>query len=309
EQRRAPARLEADQLGQGGIAAEEIAAPAAPTALQRVAQPGVEGGKLLLLAETYPIGRIRHHHPFGRWRLALEQVGALERHAARQARRFEVEARAPKPLADDVRAVDRQRARRLPAPLGGALDRRPACVLEVAEALEAEPAAEPGRDVERDLRRLDEEGAAAAHRVDQGLAGLPAGEAEDAGGEVLLQRRLHRLRFEAALVERLARGVEIEGDGVGGQEGVDADRRIGGIHARAPPGDGAEVVAYRVLDAQGDELQALQRRPARGDVDADRVLGGEPLRPRRRIGDAVDVLLAAVAAAGDAPHHAGGDAA
>jgi hypothetical protein len=45
------------------------------------------------------------------------------------------------------------------------------------------------RHAQRHLGRLDQEGATAAHRIEQRHAGLPATQAQYPGGQIFLQRR------------------------------------------------------------------------------------------------------------------------
>ena len=50
--------------------------------------------------------------------------------------------------------------------------------------------ARAGRNAGQHLRCFDQDGAGAAHRVEQHHARLPAGYAQQAGGEVFAQRRV-----------------------------------------------------------------------------------------------------------------------
>src|SRR6185503_4926994 len=160
-----------------------------------------------------------------------------------------------------------------------ALDAFPERGVERAQLLEAEAALRARRAPARHRRRLDENRAAAAHRVEQRLAGLPAAQHHDAGGEVLAQRRLALTGAPAALEERLTRGVEIERGLVFFEEGVDAHFGRGALDARALAERIAEAVAHRVLDAQRGELEALERALLRRDVHAQCALHGEEPRP------------------------------
>ena len=64
--------------------------------------------------------------------------------------------------------------------------------------------AQARRIVETHLRRFEQEGAGTAHRVEQWHARLPAGQAQDAGSEVFLERRADLGDLVAALPERFA---------------------------------------------------------------------------------------------------------
>jgi hypothetical protein len=173
--------------------------------------------------------------------------------------------------------------------------------IESREALEAEAARVSCRDRERDHRRLDHDRAAAAHRVEERLAGLPARERHDPGGEVFLQWRLARVSAIAAAVERLAGGVEVEDDGFLVEESVNAHPGGARVHVRPLPAVGAKSVAHGVLDRQSREFEALQGRADRLHVDPDAELFAEPLGPPHRERGLVHVALAVVGRAGK-PH-------
>ena len=85
--------------------------------------------------------------------------------------------------------------------------------------------------------------------------------------------------------------------------------RIYRIYARPTAADGAEMITHRILDAQGDKLQAAQRRTARGDIHAQGLIRRCPFRPRLRIGQAIHIVLAAIAPLRHLPQHPRGDAA
>jgi hypothetical protein len=120
------------------------------------------------------------------------------------------------------------------------------------------------------LHRLDQESAAAAHRVEQWRARLPTGQSQDSRGKVFAQRRDIGMLAQAALEQRIAGSVQIQRHAAVFEKGVDADIRIVGVHAGAFAAEGAELVAYRILDFQCGEIQAFQRAFDRRHVDADR---------------------------------------
>ena len=124
------------------------------------------------------------------------------------------------------------------------------------QLFEAETALDARRDVQRDLRRFGEERAAAAHRIVKRRAGRPAGQAQDACGEVFAQRRRALVEAPAALEERVAGGVEIERAIVQREEREDADVGLRGVDVRTCAGQFAQAVADRVLHAQGREFEA-----------------------------------------------------
>ncbi len=309
EQRRALRGLQADQLRHLRIRGEEIAAPAGEALLERIAQLRIEGRQPFRLLQPHAIGRVGDEHAFRRRRRALQHVDALQPHAFEQACRGEILPRPRDLVQADVAAEDRLRHDRLPASFRIRQEFLPERRIEIVQAEKAELALQSRRDAVGHQGRLEQEGARAAHRVEQRRAGLPARQLQNAGGQVFLQRRLDRGELVAALVERLARGVEIQRRLAVGEEGVDAHVRLGGIHAGALAGFGAEAVAYRILDAQCGEIQALQRTADRRHVDTQRAAHGEELVPGDAACQSVDVLFAPVGAAGDAPEDAGGQAA
>ena len=208
----------------------------------------------------------------------------------------------------DVRAEDRQRARRLLCGERRFAHSVPELRVVREQPLEAESPAGAGGDAQGHHRRLDDEGAAAAHRVEQRLLAVPAGERQDPRREVLLERRLAALGAVAALVQRLPGGIQIERDLLRVEERRDAHVRSAGVDVRAPAALGAEPIAHRILDAQRDEFQAPERRADRGDVDAYPAPDREPALPGDAVGGVVDVLLVPVGRARKLHQHARGEA-
>ena len=156
-----------------------------------------------------------------------------------------------------LREQHRRRRRRQHAVAGALADPLPRRPVVPGELLEPERTAEAGSAVRRPQRGLDDDRAAAAHRIEQRRARLPAGQCQQAGGEVLAQRRRVGVAPVAALEQRLARGVEVERGLAVGEVGVDAD--VGALLVdRRPRAAGvAEAVADGVLDLQRRELEAL----------------------------------------------------
>ena len=103
--------------------------------------------------------------------------------------------------------------------------------------------------VEAYLRRFQQKSAAAAHRIQQWRARLPAGKTQNAGGEVFLERRPDLGQLVTAHVERLAGGVEIQRGLLVGDEEMNANLGASGIDAGASPGLGPEAVTDGILDA------------------------------------------------------------
>ena len=75
------------------------------------------------------------------------------------------------------------------------------------------------------------------------------------------------------------------------------------VDTRTPAGETAHLVAHRVLDFQGGEIEARERAFGRRDIDADRARRFEEIGPARRLGDAVNIGLARIAAARHLPKH------
>jgi uncharacterized protein YndB with AHSA1/START domain len=104
--------------------------------------------------------------------------------------------------------------------------------------------------------------------------------------------------------------------------GVEPERRLSLQFGMKAPGSGVlefelspradggtEPVAHGVLDPQGREFQAAQRRADRVHVHADRAVHAETRRPVLGVGRLVHVLLAAVGRLRDAPQDPRPDAA
>ncbi len=200
----------------------------------------------------------------------------------------------------------RQRAHRLPGLLA---HRVPGVHVEALQRLEAEAAIEPRRAVGRHLRGLDDQRARAAQRVEQHVARRPARELEQAGGQVLFQRRRAVLAAPAALEQRLAAGVEVE-QGVGlAQMQVDAHIRVRGVHVRALARQRAKSVADAVFHPQRGELDARKRAALGGHVHAQRLGHVEPFFPSQIAGQVIDVFGVGIAATAAQQQHPAGQAA
>ena len=89
---------------------------------------------------------------------------------------------------------------------------------------------------------------------------------------------------------------------------MDANIRLAGVDARPAIAFLTETIADRILDTQGDEVEALQRAFDRGDINAQRLRRQEPARPVDAQCQLVDVVFLAVATCGDAAEDARGDA-
>ena len=180
--------------------------------------------------------------------------------------------------------------------------------------LEGETAQCARRNVAGDLRGFDGNRATAAAGVVERqqivVALRPAAGGQHGSGQRFLQWCLAHVLAPAALEQRLARGVDVERAGVGGEVGVNT--RIGplgvdvGAHA---VGLGPEAVTHRVLDLEGGEVQAGQRTVLRGHFDLDGFTRGEPDFPGHLAGSAVQVFLTAVLGVRQLHQHTLGQAA
>src|SRR5690606_19741995 len=89
-ERRAPRRLQADELRHAEVRREEKAAPAREALLPGVAEPGIEARELIGASHALAVRRIGDEHAGRRGRLALEHVALLEPDPALHARRGEI---------------------------------------------------------------------------------------------------------------------------------------------------------------------------------------------------------------------------
>src|SRR5262249_28143194 len=142
--------------------------------------------------------------------------------------------------------------------------------LEVIQVLESEASARAGGAAARHRGGFDQESRAAAHRIEQRFAVLPAGQHDDARGEVLPQRRTAGAAPQATVEKRFSGRVQVADRARFSEEGVYAHVGTRAVAVGPAAEPLAKAVADRVLDAQGGELEALQRALLRGDVDTQR---------------------------------------
>ncbi|MDT4835952.1 hypothetical protein FQZ97_696320 [compost metagenome] len=295
----------------GGELRKEVAAIAAlsnPRGLGGLA--GAEARHAADL-DALAVRRVEHDHAALGRRHALQGVAAAELDGAGHARAFGVALGEVDHAVRHVGAEDGDGARMLR--VGGfILDGGPDVRLERQQLLEAEAPQRARRDAAGDLRGLDGDGAAAAAGVVQrglgdfaGLGVPPAAGGQHGGGQGFLQRGVALVLAPAALEQRLARGVDVQRAAVGGQVRKDAAVGPLGLDAGAHAiGLGAEAVGHGVLDAQGGEVQALQRAVLGRGLDLEGLLGREPDLPGHAVGDGVQVVLVAVGPVGQFDQHA-----
>jgi hypothetical protein len=132
----------------------------------------------------------------------------------------------------------------------------PFCASKLASSSKAKSAIQPGRAVERHLHGFEQEGAAAAHRVDQRHARLPAGHLEDAGRQIFLERRidagLAKPRCHSGWPEVSRYSVH----SFSVRKDMNADIRVARLDIRPLAEVFAEAVADGILDAQRHESPA-----------------------------------------------------
>ena len=136
------------------------------------------------------------------------------------------------------------------------------------ELLETEGPRESRRAMGRDQRRFGDDGAAAAHRIEQRVPGRPPGQRQQAGREIFPQRRLVGVATVAALEQRLSRRVEVDRRLAIGQVHVDAHIGRALVDRRTNAVIRTHAVADGVLRAERRKFEAGERRADRCDVDA-----------------------------------------
>ncbi len=239
----------------------------------------------------------------------FQHIGLFEFHAFRQSRLSQVARRRLQRVTVQIAAIKFQRPGRQLCGNRLFAHRIPCCRLEILEYFKCKMARDAGLDIERHLCRLDQERAAAAHRVEQRYAGLPVHQAQNARREIFADRGNVGVRTHAALEQRVARSVQIQHQLVVLDEHMDAHVRFHGVHAGPFAAVRAEAVAHGILDQQRDELQAFQRAADRGGIHAYGMGHIEPALPLQLECCLVDILLGAVLRFLDAPQDAAGDAA
>ena len=155
--------------------------------------------------------------------------------------------------------------------------------------------------------------ARAAEGVEQGTAfrsnGRPAGTHQQGGGEVLLQRGLHRGVAVAAPVQGIAGEIERERGALIAQVQMHADVGVDGIHIRPLAAHGTEAVGNRILHLQRGVVGVGDGLGAAGHFDGEGVAHVKHIRPVVRMGGGIEgVVAAADVEGGDGQQHARGHA-
>ena len=179
---------------------------------------------------------------------------------------------------------------------------------ERGPALDAERPVNVGRAADGEEARLDEEGARAAHRVDEGLVAGVAHGAEDGGGERLLERSHRGPDAVAALVQRRTGDVEREREPGAREVGHDAHVGPAGVDVGAAAALAAESVHEGVLDLQRHEPGMGVLGVAQRGLDRERRVGVEVLLPGDLVRRVIEALRPVRLGLGEGPEQAHGDA-
>ncbi len=155
----------------------------------------------------------------------------------------------------------------------------PLTSVKVAQLFERKAPPQPRRDIPRDQRSFHEERAAPAHRVKQRLLWGPAHQPQNARREILTHRRLGNGGTESALEKCLTRRIEVERHSLTIQKRVNADIWPARRHVGTTAGGHAEAIADRILDPEGDKIQAVQRALLGTDLHLDRAADRKPFLP------------------------------
>ncbi|MNU80111.1 hypothetical protein D3C71_697340 [compost metagenome] len=307
------ARTQAGSEGQFVIAAQQAGAPLRHRLLQGIAELAVQrriGGQALV------IRRVADH----RADLLLRggqvgHIGAGEADGMGDAGNFRVLARRLDRHRVDVAAVDdrlqRSQAGRF-AITRFALDGFPGGLVEAQPAArrQAAMAHQAGSDVGGHQRALDQQGAAAAHRIQQAATGSmqarPLRTHQQRGSQVFLQRRVMRSTTPATAMQRATTEVDRQRGAALAQRQVDAHVRQIGVDRRALEPFVTHAVDDGVLDplrsktGMGDLVAGHMRVHRQGHLRFDVFV------PRQRAHAVIQRLLVRAFEFVDRPQHAAG---
>ncbi len=169
EQRGAAFDRQVDQVGQAQIAGKEVGSPAGKVGLQPVTQLRVQLGQGVLLVHAHAIRRVGDNEAAIGKRACLQHVLCLQLDGIGQTGALQVGTGYRQHVAGAVAALDRQIAHRQFCRARFAQQCFPGQGVKFAQALETKAAVAARRAFECDVGRFHQEGAAAAHRVQQGL--------------------------------------------------------------------------------------------------------------------------------------------
>ena len=194
-------------------------------------------------------------------------------------------------VAAHVRGQDRGRQLPEHAPPRLVAQRRPQLHIVIHPALEPEPLPRQSRwAFQGDPRGFDRQRSGAAERIGKGTLAAPACQQDQGRGQGFVERSARQDGPIAALVQRFAGAFEAERRLIAVNVQVKADHRLLDIDAGPPAAAVEELVADRVLGAQGGVFRVGDPRIADVAIDGQRVLGREVLRPVDRAHGVVKLI-------------------
>ncbi len=163
-------------------------------------------------------------------------------------------------------------------------------------SLETETLAQQARsDISGTQRRLDRQGAGAAHRVAEisPLPGhiAPAGIGQQGRRQVLLERRLAGLLAVTAPMQGVAGEVERQAGLLPAQMKIDAEVRLARIDRRPPAGPVTEPVDNGILDLERRIMRMVQGGGDQGGIDGKGLCLAQVLLPGELVAGLVERLL------------------
>ncbi len=276
--------------------------------LQGCAQLWIERRQLFLLAQALTVRRIGHQRAGRRRRAKLQQIRRIDPHPLAETGLFQIPPGSPYGALVMVGTTDVQLCRIFHPRQCSIADVRPQRGIKFFQALETEVPVQAGRPIEGHLHRFEEEGTATAHGINQRCIRLPAAQFQDAGGQILLHRRIHAGPAKTSLPQGLTGRIQIQGAAIGGQENMHTDIRIAGIDVGALTRIFAETVAHGILDAQGDEIQRFERALDGGGDHPESVGDGEMIRPQLPHRQPVNIVFPSIGSGHQVPQDAGSQA-
>ncbi|KJJ16011.1 hypothetical protein HMPREF3156_01621 [Neisseria sp. HMSC06F02] len=191
---------------------------------------------------------------------------------------------------------------------GFVLQRFPKGGIEIFQLFKSETAHQTGRAAGGNPRGFDDDGAAAAKRVLKRLRAVIARQQQQTRSQVFAHRRFARILAVAAFEQGFAGCVDENLNVALVDKGMDADVGADFADTGARAASVAEHVAYGVFDFQPDEIQTFDLGAFAFYFDFEGLFQVEPIRPADIFRRFINVLLAAVAAFGQAQQHAAGGA-
>ena len=303
------------RLRQVLVAAEQAGAPAGHGAAQGVAEFAIQrrvGGEALV------VGRIANDDAaFDAGRDQRGYRPAIEADQFGHAGAIGVGDRRAQGVRVGIGAEEhrlQRRATRLGARLRVLHQARPQRRIELqpATGLLAAPALQARRFIGGHQHAFDQQGAAAAHGVEQGAAfGMdlrPLAAQQHRGGEVFLQRRFALRGAPAAAMQGATADIQRQDRPALAHQQVYAHIGRSHVHRRARAVAGADAVDDGVLDALRGVTFVRERRSGYMRVDRQRPFRRDVLVPVDRMHALVEILFVGAIELGQRPQHATGQA-